>query len=96
MHEVLIRPRAYADLESIWLYTYDQWGEQQAARYLLRLDERIQALAADPTRGKSVESIRVGYHSIRVGRHVVFYTYTDQAVGMERLLHDQMDMGRHL
>ncbi len=96
MREVLIRPRACADLESIWLYTYEQWGEVQAARYLHRLDERILALATDPEQGKSLEAIRAGYHLIRVGRHVVLYTFTEQRVGIERVLHDQMDMDRHL
>ena len=96
MREVVKRPRAYADLESIWLYTYEQWGEEQAARYLRQLNDRIMELAAKPERGKSREALRAGYYSIRVGRHVVFYTFTDQMVGIERVLHGQMDMGRHL
>ena len=96
MREVVTRPRAYADLEGIWLYTYDQWGEGQAARYLRRLNERIIALAKEPERGKSLEAIRAGYYSIHVGRHLVFYTFTEKIVGIERVLHDQMDAGRHL
>ena len=96
MREVVQRPRARADLESIWLYTFNRWGPEQAARYLRRLNERIMELATNPEHGKSLEAIREGYHSIRVGRHVVFYTYTDQRVGIERILHDQMDVSRHL
>jgi hypothetical protein len=30
MREVVMRPLAIADLEGIWLYTYEHWGEQQA------------------------------------------------------------------
>jgi len=96
MREVVLRPRAYADLEGIWLYTDEQWGEDQANRYLRRLDERIQGLAAAPERGRNRETIRAGYYSIHVGRHLVFYTFTDKIVGIERVLHDQMDAERHL
>ena len=96
MRNVVIRPRASADLEGIWLYTYEQWDEQQAARYLRRLNERIIELAAEPGRGKSLDSVRAGYYSIRVGRHIVFYTFTEHMVGIERVLHDQMDTKRHL
>ena len=31
MREVTLRPRAYADLEGIWLYTDEQWGKEQTA-----------------------------------------------------------------
>ena len=96
MREVLKRPRAYADLEGIWLYTHEQWGEEQADRYLRRLDKQIMALADAPERGKSAETIRAGYHSIHVGRHLVLYTFTDMIVSIRRVLHDQMDVGRHL
>ncbi|MBL4770678.1 MAG: type II toxin-antitoxin system RelE/ParE family toxin [Planctomycetes bacterium] len=96
MREVLKRPRAYADLEDIWLYTHEQWGEKQADRYMRRLDEALKELAGSPERGKSAETIRAGYYSIHIGRHLVFYTFTDTIVSVRRVLHDQMDVGRHL
>ena len=96
MREVVKRPLAYADLEGIWLYTFGQWGEEQADRYLRQLDEQITALASTPERGKSAEMIRAGYYSIHAGRHLVFYTFTDTIVSVRRVLHDQMDVGRHL
>ena len=48
MREVVLRPRACADLEDIWLYTDERWGSEQASRYLRQLDERILGLAAAP------------------------------------------------
>jgi len=96
MREVVKRPRAAADLEEIWLYTYENWGEDQADRYLRRLNDRIMELAGEPERGKPQKAIRTGYYSIRIARHVVFYTFTDKFVGIERVLHSQMDMDRHL
>jgi len=51
MREVAKRPRARADLEEIWLYTYENWGKDQADRYLRRLSDRIMELAGEPERG---------------------------------------------
>lgn len=86
MREIHKRPRAFADLEGIWLYTYEQWGEEQADRYVRQLDKQITALAETPASGKSAETIRAGYYSIQVGRHLVFYTFTDTIVSIRRVL----------
>ncbi|MEE9392507.1 MAG: type II toxin-antitoxin system RelE/ParE family toxin [Planctomycetota bacterium] len=96
MREVVIRPRAFDDLESIWLYTYEQWSDSQAAHYLGRLNERITELAETAEQGKRCDVIREGYHSIHVCRHLIFYTLNDEMVGIGRVLHDQMDLSRHL
>ena len=96
MREVVIRPRAFDDLEGIWLYTYEQWGNIQAAHYLGRLNAQITELAETAEQGKRCDAIREGYLSIHVGRHLVFYTFNDEMVGIERVLHDQMDSARHL
>ena len=96
MREVLKRPRAYSDLEEIWLFTFEQWGEEQANRYVRRLNEEIINLAEEPERGRSLQTIRAGYFSVHVGRHLVLYTFTETTVSVRRVLHDQMDTGRHL
>ena len=96
MREVVIRPRAFDDLEGIWLYTYEQWANSQAAHYLGRLNALITELAETAEQGKQCDAIREGYRSIHVGRHLVFYTFNNEMVGIERVLHDQMDSARHL
>ncbi|WP_197027001.1 type II toxin-antitoxin system RelE/ParE family toxin [Methylomonas sp. 11b] len=40
-----IRQLAAADLEQIWLYTFQQWGPEQADQYLRALFERFNWLA---------------------------------------------------
>jgi len=40
-----IRTLAQADLESIWLYTVEQWGVEQADTYLNALIQRFEWLA---------------------------------------------------
>lgn len=96
MRELLIRPLAVSDLEGIWLYTFEKWGAEQADRYLRKIQEALNQLLKDPKAGRSAETIRAGYWSRGVGRHLVFYTFTEDALSVRRVLHDQMDFGRHV
>ena len=37
-----------------------------------------------------------GYWSKRLEHHVVFYTFTDAELRIRRVLHEVLDVGRHL
>lgn len=87
---------AVTDLEGIWLYTLKEWSAEQADRYLRTINDALEQLAGDPESGKSAETIRGGYWALHVGRHLIFYTFTNDTISICRVLHDQMDARRHL
>jgi len=87
---------AETDLVEIWVYTFETWGEPQADRYLALLEQGILQLASAPELGSSRASLRPGYWSKRVQHHVVFYTFTDNELRIRRVLHEAMDLERHL
>jgi len=91
MRRLLVSDRADADLREIWLYSFKTWGEAQADRYLDELDSGLQECAAEPERGTCREDVRIGYWSRLIRRHVAFYTFTDDEVLVQRVLHDSMD-----
>lgn len=89
---------ASADLENIWLYTFETWSKDQADRYVnLSLDE-IEYLADSPLSGKDCSSIRKNYRSSKVKSHIIFYRHLDAARSIEviRVLHQKMDIERRL
>ena len=45
MPRVITRTQVDQDLIEIWLYTFKEWGEQQADKYLDDLDAAILLLA---------------------------------------------------
>ena len=93
----LVKDRAAeSDLIGIWVYTFDTWSEAQADRYLAALEQGIRQLARDPERGSRRDALREGYWSKRLERHIVFYTFTAEEVRIRRVLHEVMDVGRHL
>jgi toxin ParE1/3/4 len=92
----IISPRAQGDLDEIWTYTTKRWGIDQAEFYIREIGKRIEAVAARPAMGRACPEIRRGYHKYRAGSHVLFYRLIDGGIEVVRILHEQMDFGRHL
>ncbi len=87
MRRLLLSRRAETDLEDIWIYSFENWGEAQADRYLDELGRSLRRLGTAPERGRDRGDARNGYRSLLVRRHVIFYTFTDNEVLIQRILH---------
>lgn len=87
---------AELDLIGIWEYSYGQWDADQADKYLDELDKGISLLADNPELGISRDEVREGYRVLFINNHAIYYTLTQTAILIVRVLHEQMDSGRHL
>ena len=72
--EYRLSPEAERDLESIWLYTLEEWGVDQANIYADALIAAFAQLAGNPQIGTPCEHIREGYRRKSVGRHAKLTT----------------------
>ncbi|MFP6559929.1 type II toxin-antitoxin system RelE/ParE family toxin [Paraburkholderia sp. B3] len=93
--QLQLTPLAVADLEDIWRYTFTQWSSGQANRYHRDLVATMEALAHGDKIGRAC-AVRDGYWRYAVGSHVVFYRETDRTLDVIRILHQRMDVERHL
>lgn len=96
MLELVIRPKAQADLRGIWRYSFEQWGNAQADRYLRDLEREIRSLLEFPELGVSYEGVRAGYRGLHVHRHLVFYRIVLGRLEVVRVLHEAMQLESHL
>ncbi len=64
--------------------------------YLDELDAGLQKCGAEPESGNRREDVRSGYWFMLVHRHVVFYSFTDDEILIQRVLHERMDPTLHL
>jgi toxin ParE1/3/4 len=92
----VLSPRAQTDLEEIWDYTEERWGERQAREYVRQLQRAIETVAADPGRGRPCDDVRRGYRKYSVGAHVIFFLPEASRIAVIRVLHQRMDFDRHL
>lgn len=91
-----IRALAQSDLESIWLYTCDEWSVAQADAYLEALIQRFEWLAENPTLGKPRDDIKSGYFCFPEGMHLIFYIVKDNYVEIIGIPHQRMDIIEYL
>jgi toxin ParE1/3/4 len=93
----VLSPAAQADLEQIWDYTHDRWGADQAEAYLRELQRAVERAATNPRIGRACDEIRPGYRKLAAGSHTLFYRVTaDEVIDVIRVLHQRMDVDRHL
>ena len=96
MARYALSPAAQSDLDSIWDYSLRHWGEAQAETYTRSIRAACEALAKGTLVSRSAEEIRAGYRKAAVGSHVMFFRIRDDVVEIMRILHQSMDVDRHL
>jgi toxin ParE1/3/4 len=103
--QIRLSDQAEQDLISISRWTAQNFGSQQAERYVESVLLAIDELKNDPwpfeakprnDMGQGIHLLHMARHG-RKGRHFVVYRVTDsQILEVLRFLHDGMDFARHL
>lgn len=102
---VRLAEKAEHDLLDALVWTTDQFGALQADDYLETLTLALEALTDGPNivGSKVRDDIGLGIRTLHVarlgrkGRHLVVFRFADgQVIDVIRLLHDSMDLAKHL
>ena len=97
MRRVILSPKAKVDLSQVWDYTYAEWGEEQAEKYIRDLWATMEEQSHDLTKSVDISDVRKGYRKARSGSYVIFFKVTKGgALDVVRILHQKMDFERHL
>ena len=92
MAHIYKQEAAKQDLIDIWLYTFIEWGESQADKYLDDLDTVLTLLAEQPLicreRSEISPPVRIHHHA----HHLIIYTTVDDDINIVRVLHENMDV----
>lgn len=96
MRKVRVSALAESDLLDIWQYSFEQWDEAQADKYLDELEKGMNLLAENSELGASRDYVRDGYRVLIINRHAIYYTVSATTIHVTRILHGQMDPERHL
>lgn len=96
MSRYFLSRSASAELDAIWDYTADTWGEKLANRYVADIRDACTALSEGRRRGRPVQDL-APYFSLRVGSHLIFYRFDEAGViDVDRILHQRMDFKTRL
>lgn len=96
MKELRLRPSAQRDLNAIWDYTAQSWGLDQAKAYLATLRRDMGRLCEFPGLGAEHPSRHARFRKLPSGHHFIYFLITKTNVDVVRVLHERMDVTRHL
>jgi toxin ParE1/3/4 len=94
--DFVLSPAAELDLDDVWDYSAENWGLNQAERYIRMIQDTIIGLAQGTQPSQSAGHVRAGYRRVLVGSHVVFFKETSELIDVIRILHQRMDPSQHL
>ncbi len=83
------------DLEAIFIYTEEEFGSDQAVKYLIELEDVFERLVVNPELGKERNEIKKGLRSFPSGAHIVFYRILTKHIRIVRVLHGSRDLPKH-
>lgn len=95
MKVLLFSPAARTDIDAIWDYSAEQWGMDQADRYIDEIHDACRALASGAKRGRDAD-IRPGYRKLTTGSHILYFRESDDRIDIIRILHAKQDTERHI
>jgi toxin ParE1/3/4 len=95
---------AQADLDNIAAWTTENFGPSQAEHCIEAILDTIDELTVSesPTRSLARDEIEKGLRTLhmrkrgRGGRHFLLYSETADEVRIQRVLHDSMELSRHI
>ncbi len=96
MAQFTLRKKAESDLLSIGRYTQKRWGIEQRNRYLNQIDVAFPLLAENPNKGKKCDHVIQGYFKYTVGKHDIYFRKIETGIEIVRILHQRMDVKKHL
>lgn len=88
-------PKAIEDIESIYLYSANEFGIKRTEDYILAIEASFRQLADDPLISRKCDYLRQNLRAFNVGSHVIFLKITNYGIAVIRVLHQSMDYNRH-
>ncbi len=86
------------DLQNIWLYTFENWSNDQANHYIDLILNEIEYLCVKPNSGTDYSHLRTGYFRLKIKSHYVFYKINKKKnlIEVVRVLYQMMDIESQL
>ena len=91
MSELLLVPRALADMDDIWLYIARD-NMEAADRVIDNMRSRMSGLLRSPNSGRVRPELGEGIRSYPAGVYLIFYRTTSNGVVILRVMHGQRDL----
>ncbi len=97
MSTYIISEKALEDINTIWIYTAENWSAEQANRYYNLIFDEIEHVAENFLMAREMENIRKSYRFTKIKSHLIFFRKNKlNQIEIIRVLHERMDIENKL
>ncbi|MDT0646038.1 type II toxin-antitoxin system RelE/ParE family toxin [Zunongwangia sp. F260] len=96
MDQYILSQKSHEDIDDIYDFGADKFGEDQALEYLIGLRTHFEFLLKNPHIGKKRDEIKEGLFSFPYVSHIVFYRVFNNHIRIVRVLHGSRDLKKFL
>ena len=97
MPEYIISEKALEDINTIWIYTAENWSVEQADRYYNLIIDEIEYIIDNLDMARDFGNIRKSYKYSKVKSHLIFFKKDkSNEIEVVRVLHERMDIENRL
>lgn len=94
--DLILSPLARKDYTDILQYTLETWGNAQVSVYRTILQETLRSIEKNPGVGRHHSRLPAEYRVFQVKRHLIIYFNDNGIIHVARILHEKMDITRHV
>lgn len=96
-NRLLVAPQAQQDIIDILRYTGETWGQEQILSYGNKIDEAFNTIGRNPEIGRRSSELPETHRLYAVGSHFVVYRRIQgEVIAVVRMLHQRMNLTRHI
>ena len=88
--------KADADIENIYVYSFQNFGQSKADAYYLKIKERLSDIKDNPKIGRNTDFIKKSTRKLSVEKHDIYYKILGNRIFIIRILHQNMYARFHL
>jgi len=82
---------AETDIQDIYIFSEEKWGEKQARDYVLGLYDVFVSIGDNPRMGRLRRELGDGIRSLPLASHVIFFMEWQGETAIVRVLHKSRD-----
>lgn len=94
--ELILSPQAEEDFTDILQYTFETRGDAQVNVYSAVLNKALLTIQQYPQIGHKSPELSEAHKVFAAGQHLIIYRVVNHTVYVSRILHQRMDIARHL
>ena len=93
---IKLKPKAFEDLDNIYLYSINNFGKVQAVKYIENINQTFIRISNNTASTQACVYIKPNLKKLIIKSHVIFFYTHNDAIEVIRVLHQSQDFQKHI